>query len=144
MHRAAFRAGDRIVVKIVELCAARGAEAFRTLLRQRRVLRVVDEKVGAVNKFGVSQILPSEIPLACCQHARVRFVVTSIHHRYPVGFQPITEREHWMIQISGGDVDIVDTKSALDKIVIANLGSALIQRDGEIGILHLPGQSLTQ
>ena len=36
MHRAAFRAGDRIVVKIVELCAARGAEAFRTLLRQRR------------------------------------------------------------------------------------------------------------
>jgi len=32
MHRAAFRAGDRIVVKIVELCAARGAEAFRAEL----------------------------------------------------------------------------------------------------------------
>ena len=31
-HRAAFRAGDRIVVQVIVLCAARGAEAFRAEL----------------------------------------------------------------------------------------------------------------
>src|SRR6266581_9064894 len=49
-----------------------------------------------------------------------------------------------MIQIVGGDFDIVDIKGALNEVVIANLGSALIQREGEIGILHLPGQGFTQ
>src|SRR6266571_2556742 len=108
------------------------------------VLRVVDEKVGATDEFGVSQILPGDFPVAGCRHARVRFVVTCIHHRYPVGLQPITERERWMIQIAGGDFDIVDIEGALNEVVIANLGSALIERDGEIGILHLPSQGFTQ
>src|SRR6266511_1456772 len=49
-----------------------------------------------------------------------------------------------MIQIVGGDFDIVDIKGALNEVVIANLGSALIQREGEIGILHLPGQGFAQ
>ena len=72
------------------------------------------------------------------------FVVTGIHHRYPVGLQPITERERWMIQIAGGDLDILDIEGALNEVVIANRGSALIERDGEIGILHLPSQGFTQ
>src|SRR6266481_5807178 len=90
------------------------------------VLRVVDEKVGATEEFGVSQILPSDFPVAGCRAARVGLVVTGIHHRYYVGLQPITERERWMIQIVGGDFDIVDIEGALDEVVIANLGSALI------------------
>jgi hypothetical protein len=61
----------------------------------------------------------------------VGFVVTGIHHCYPVGLQPITERERWMIQIVGGDFDIVDIEGALNEVVIANLGSALIERDGK-------------
>src|SRR5436190_8178292 len=108
------------------------------------VLRVVNEKVGAIDEFGVSQILPSNPPVAGCQYARVRFVVTGIHHRYAVSLQPITERERGMIEIVGGDFNIVDIEGALDEIVIANLRSALIERDGEIGILHLPGQDLSQ
>ena len=44
----------------------------------------------------------------------------------------------------GGDFDIVDIEGALNEVVIANLGSALIERDGEIGILHLPSQGFTQ
>jgi hypothetical protein len=108
------------------------------------VLRVVDEKIRAIDKFGVSQILPSNFPVAACQHARVRFVVTGIHHRYPIGLQPITERERWMIQILGGDFDIVDIEGALDEVVIANLSPELIEWDGEIGILHLAGQGFTQ
>jgi len=42
------------------------------------VLRVVDEKIGAIDEFGVSQILPGDIRVAGCQHARVGFVVTGI------------------------------------------------------------------
>jgi hypothetical protein len=49
-----------------------------------------------------------------------------------------------MIQIAGGDFDIVVIEATLDKVVIADLGSALIKRDGEIGVLHLPGQSFTE
>ena len=108
------------------------------------VLRVVDEKIRATDKFGVSQVLPSDLSLAGCQHARVRFVVTGIHHRYPVGLQPIAKRKRRMIQIAGGDFDIVDIEGAFDKVVIANLGPALIERNWEIGVLHLPGQSFTQ
>jgi hypothetical protein len=108
------------------------------------VLRVVDEEIRAIDEFGVSQILPGDIPLAGCQHARVGFVVTGIHHRYPVGLQPITERERWMIQIVGGDFDIVDIEGALNEVVIANPSSALIEWDREIGVLHLPGQGFTQ
>src|SRR6266853_4582869 len=108
------------------------------------VLRVVDEKVGATDEFGVSQILPSDFPVAGCHHARVGLVVTGIHHRYPVGLQPITKRERWMIQIMGGDFDIVDIEGALNEVVIANLGFALIERDRKIIILHLPGQGFTQ
>src|SRR5436189_6375897 len=103
------------------------------------VLRVVDEKVGATEEFGVSQILPSDFPVAGCRAARVGLVVTRIHHRYSVGLQPITERDRWMIQIAGGDFDIVDIEGALDEVVIANLGLALIPRNGRIRIMHLPG-----
>jgi hypothetical protein len=107
-------------------------------------LRVVNEKVRAIDEFGVSQILSSDFPVAGCQQARVGLVVTGIHHRYPVGLQPITKRERWMIQIVGGDFNLVDIEDALNEVVIANLGSALIERDGEIRILHLPSQGFPQ
>jgi hypothetical protein len=107
-------------------------------------LRVVDKKICAIDEFGVSKILPGDFPVAGCQHARVGFVVTAIHYRCPIGLQPITERERWMIKILGGDLYIVDIESTLNKVVPANLGSALIKGDGEIGKLHLPGQRFTQ
>jgi hypothetical protein len=104
----------------------------------------VNEKVSAIDKFGMPQILSRDIPVAGCQYPRVRFVVTGIHERYVVGLQPITERERWMIQIVGGDLDIVNIEGALNKVVIANPCCALIERDREIGVLHLPGQGFTQ
>jgi hypothetical protein len=47
------------------------------------VLRVVDEKVRTIDEFGVSQIFPGDLPMAGCQHARVRFVVTGITSATP-------------------------------------------------------------
>src|SRR5215211_8098689 len=67
------------------------------------ILRVVDEKIRAVDKFSVSEVLPSDIPPPGSQPTRVGFVITRIHHCYPVGLQAITERERRMIQILGGD-----------------------------------------
>src|SRR5258708_30151514 len=49
-----------------------------------------------------------------------------------------------MIQVVGGDFDIVDIEGAFNEVVIANLGPALIERDGKIGIPHLSGQGFTQ
>src|SRR5215831_17500227 len=95
------------------------------------VLRIVDQKVGVIDELSVPQILADDLPVASCQCARVRFVITSIHYRYPIRFQPITECERWMIQILGGDLDIVDFENTLDEVVIADLGSALIERDRE-------------
>jgi hypothetical protein len=34
------------------------------------VLRIVDEKICAIDEFGVPQILPSDFPMTGCQHAR--------------------------------------------------------------------------
>ncbi len=90
------------------------------------VLRVVDEKIRALDELGMSQILAGDLSAAGSQQARVGFVVTGIHHHCLVDLQPITERERWMVQIAGGNLDIVDVEGALDKIVIANLGSARI------------------
>src|SRR5262249_45847198 len=108
------------------------------------VLRVVDKKVGAIGKFGVLQILPSDLSVASCESARMRCVDTGIHYRCPIGLQPIAKRERCMIQVAGRDFDIVDIEGTVDKIVIADLGSALIDRYGEIGMPHLSGESITQ
>src|SRR4029453_15045155 len=108
------------------------------------VLRVVDQKVGVIDELGVSQILPNDLPIASCQCPRVWFVITSIHHRHPIRFEPITERERWMIQIFGAYFYIVDFENTLDEVVIADRGSALIERNREISVLHLPGQGLMQ
>src|SRR5258708_38495034 len=65
------------------------------------VLRAMGEKIGAIDEFGASQILPGDIPVAACQHAREGSVVTGIHHPYPGGLHTITEPDSWMIQIAG-------------------------------------------
>jgi hypothetical protein len=69
----------------------------------------------------------------------VRFVVTGIHDRYTVGLQSITKRERRMVQIACGDFNILDFKGPFDEVVIADVSSALIKRDGEIVIIHLFG-----
>src|SRR5436309_4366164 len=71
-------------------------------------------------------------------------VITGIHQCCPIDLQAITKRKDGMIQISRRDSDIADCKTALHKLVITDVGSALVKRNGEIHVLHLPCQSLTQ
>jgi hypothetical protein len=84
------------------------------------VLRIVNEKVGVIEEFCVSQILPGDIPVAGCQHARVRFVITGIHQRCAVDLQAVTKRKRWMIQITCGDFDIIDREGAFGRRTLFN------------------------
>jgi hypothetical protein len=65
-------------------------------------------------------------------------VITRIHDGYPVGLQSIAERECGMVEVMSRDFDVVNDKGTLDKVVIVNPRRKLVQRDREIGVLHLP------
>ena len=99
---------------------------------------------SARDELGMSPILPGYLAVTGRQRARVRLVITGIHHRRRVGLQPKSERERGMVQIAGRDLDVVDVERTLDQVVIADPGPALVERDGEIGVLHLPGQVFAQ
>jgi len=71
-------------------------------------------------------------------------VITGIHQCCPIDLQAITKRKDGMIRISRRDSDIANCKTAFHKVVIADVGSALVKRNGEIHVLHLPCQSLMQ
>ena len=49
-----------------------------------------------------------------------------------------------MIEILGDHPHAAEREAALDKVVIADGGAELRQGDGEIGVLHLPGQGSFQ
>ena len=44
-----------------------------------------------------------------------------------------------MIEIVGAHLDIPDLTGALDEFVILGRGAQLVQRDREVGVLHLAG-----
>src|SRR6266498_1646555 len=108
------------------------------------VLRIMDEKIRSLKEVSVPAILPCDFTLARCECSRIGFVVTGIHERCPVDLQPIPQRERRMVEVTGRDPDIVDVESTLDKIMVVDRGSKLIERDGEICVLHLPGQCFAQ
>src|SRR5215831_5791447 len=49
-----------------------------------------------------------------------------------------------MIQVAGGDLNVVNLETALDKVMKANARSEFIKRNREIGILHLAGERIAQ
>src|SRR6185436_18129376 len=64
--------------------------------------------------------------------------------RGSIRFEPVAERERGMIEIAGGDLDLVDIERAFDQVVISDRGRELIGRHRKIGVLHLTGQRLAQ
>ena len=49
-----------------------------------------------------------------------------------------------MVQVVGGDLEVVNIESAFNKIMIADRGSELIERYRKISVLHLPGECFAQ
>ena len=112
------------------------ADLGRILLRS--VLRIMDKEIRAIDEDSVSLILPRDLALASRQYPRIRFVITRIDDGYPVGLQSIAERECGMVEVMSRDFDVVNVQGTLDKVVIVNPRPTLIERNREIGVLHLP------
>ena len=49
-----------------------------------------------------------------------------------------------MVEVAGGDANVVDFEGSLDEVVKTNIGAQFIERDGEIGILHLARERFAQ
>ena len=109
-----------------------------------RVLRIVDEQICVLEEIGMPQILPRDLPLTGRQNARIGLVVTRVDDCDAVRLQAIAERERGMIEVLGRHSDVTDIEGAFDQVVIANGGVEPIERDGKIGVLHLPGERLAQ
>ena len=107
------------------------------------VLSVVDEKVGALNKLSMLEILAGDLAVADGQHACIWLVIARIHQNCVINLQAVTKCHRGVIKLASRNFDVLDLESTFNKIMITDLGLALIQRNGEIGVLHLAGQSLS-
>ena len=118
------------------------ADLGRILIRG--VLPIVDEEIGSFDELRMAQILARDLSFPASQRAGVGLVIAAINHGHPVRLEPIAEGQGGMVQVMRGDLDIVDDERAFDKVMIADAGLELIERDREIGVFHLPGQGFAQ
>ena len=117
----------------------------RVLLQ--RVLRVVNHEVSAGEKLHMPLVLAvNRQELGWVGRlglmARVRFVIGSVDHRHAAGFQAVTHRKPWVVQVTGGDLNGAEVKGALMKLVVANRGVKLAKCHRKILVLHLPGEGI--
>ena len=109
-----------------------------------RVLSIMDEKICVLQKLGMPQILPSDLPLSGCETARIGLVVARVHDDEAVCLQAIAQREGGMVEILRRYLDVADVEGALDQVVIANRGAELVVRNRKIRVLHLARERLAQ
>src|SRR5215813_13245292 len=76
--------------------------------------------------------------------ARVGLVIGSVDHRHTACFQPVTQRDPGVVQVTGGDLNSAKVKGAFGKIVVANRGAELAKRYREIRVLQLPCEGILQ
>lgn len=65
-------------------------------------------------------------------------------HGHTVGFKPIAERQGGMIEVLRPGRNVAELQGAFDQIMIADGGAQLLELEGEIGILHLPGERIAE
>lgn len=109
----------------------------------------MNHEVGAGEKFDVALILTMNAwQLSGVAHIavmrRVRLVIRGVDDADTTAFQPVTQREPGMVQITGRHSNSAELKRSFDKFVVADYGAELPQRDREILVLHLTGESILQ
>ena len=109
-----------------------------------RVLSIMDEKIRVLQKLGMPQVLPGDLPLPGCETARIGLVVARVHDDKAVCLQAIAQREGGVVEILRRYLDVADIEDALDQVVLANRGAELVERDGKICVLHLACERLAQ
>src|ERR1700682_295785 len=73
-----------------------------------------------------------------------RLVVETVPPRCAVGFDSVAHRHDRMIEKLRRDPRAADCVDALGQVVVGDRGRQLVQRDGEVGVLHLATQDLMQ
>jgi len=67
-------------------------------------------------------------------------VVAGVDYGGAAGFKTVAERKGRVIQVAGGDTEIIDFEFAFHQIVIADSSPELLHRDREVCVLHLSCQ----
>jgi hypothetical protein len=74
----------------------------------------------------------------------MRLVVRGVHQGRAVGLNAIAERKRRVVQVLGADRGVPHLEDALDQVVVADLGRELVQSNGEVLVLHLPGEDMVE
>jgi hypothetical protein len=57
----------------------------------------VDEKICAIDEFGMPEVLPCDIPLTAGQAPRVGLMIGAIYNGRAIRLEPVSERQRRMV-----------------------------------------------
>ena len=110
-----------------------------------RVLSVVDDEIRSREKLLVSRVLASPRDGVTGGEApRVRFVVRRVDDDHARALEPVADGERGVMQILRRHLDVTELEAPLDEVVVAHRRSKVVEGEGKIGVLHLPGERLAQ
>ncbi len=106
-------------------------------------LRVMDHQVRTCQKLTMQTVILMQrrgLPWS----AEVRLVIAGIHHACVLRLQTIAKCQGRMVQKARADAGVINRKAAFGQIVKADARAQLIERDREIGVLHLTGEGFPE
>ena len=106
----------------------------------RRVLCVVNDKIGLGNEIRVVPVNPRDRALPRGQRGGVRFVIAAVRHACAIRLESISQGQCRMVQKARRDLDITNIERALDEVVVMNFRCEMLQRDRKVSVLHLTGE----
>ena len=109
----------------------------------QRVLRVVNDEIGTLEKLHVAPIFVVDGLGADGRVERVqgvRLVIAGVDHGGAIDFEAKTECERGVVQILRGHANRTDLEDALRQVGVAEFGHQGIQVDGRVLVGHLPGE----
>ena len=94
------------------------APAALGLVLGGRVLRVVDDEIGAGKELDVTAVLLGQVAGAGGQMPRMRLVIARVDDGDAVRLEPIAERERRMVEILRRDANVADVEDAFHDVVV--------------------------
>ena len=105
----------------------------------------MDDEIGVAQEFDVRDVAAlGFVGMAFAGVRAVRFVIGRVDDARAVRFQPIADGERGVVEILRGDAHVADREPALDHFVKMHVRGERVQRDREVGIIHLPGEHVAQ
>jgi hypothetical protein len=110
----------------------------------RGVLRIVNQQIRAGREFRMAQVGSNESHVPVGGRVRVRFVIACVDDARAVGLDPVREGQRRVVQVMRGDANVVDLEAALEQVPITDRRAERLERDREVGRLHLARERLAQ